>query len=110
MSNSYDFTVVQDINFTVILTAQNSDLSYINLSGYGLTGYVRSSYGNTGILYGLNVTPNTNYSSGLLYVSGRYPQSKPMGQFVYDILGVNSNGYTIRLLNGNFTVSPVVTY
>lgn len=111
MSNSsYNLNIVQNVNFNIRVIAQNSDLTYINLLGIGTSGYIRASYGNTGILYNLFVTPDPSYISGILNVSGKYPQTGPIGIFPFDIIGVNSNGYEITLLNGTATVSPIVTY
>lgn len=108
--NSYSLNIVQNINFNIRITAQNSDLTFINLSGYNTSGYIRKSYGDTGVLYNLSVTPDISFISGILYVSGKYPQSSPVGEFPFDIIGVNSNGYEITLLNGTANVSPIITY
>jgi hypothetical protein len=110
MANSYNLNIVQNINFNIKVIAQNSDLTYINLSGYNTSGYIRASYGNTGVLYNLFVTPDPSYISGILNVSGKYPQTSPIGNFPFDIIGINSDGYEITLLNGICSINPIITY
>lgn len=110
MANSYDFNIIQNVNFTLRLIAQNSDGTPIDLTGLTTSGYVRVSYGNTGILYNFFATPDSSLVSGILWVSGKYPQNLPIGQFVQDVIAKDIDNNEIILLNGRFNVNPIVTY
>lgn len=110
MANSYDFNIIQNVNFTLRLIAQNSDGTPIDLTGLTTSGYVRACYGSTGVLYRFFATPDPTLVSGILWVSGKYPQNLPIGQFVQDVIATDSDNNEIILLNGRFSVNPIVTY
>ena len=50
MATSYDLNVTQGSTFNVRLTTKDSNGSALNLSGYGVSGYIRNKYSDTTII------------------------------------------------------------
>ena len=107
MANTYDFNITQGCGFLVYLTAQNSDGSYINLSGYTGIGYVKNFYGDSNTIFNLNPTLTNPLESGVIAISGDYFKTAnlPVGSFEYDIRIMNGIS-SIKVLNGDFNVLP----
>src|SRR5260221_9507835 len=107
MSNSYDFNITKGCSFSVTLNAQNSDGSYINLSGYSARGYVKNFYNSTGVILNLNPTPVAPFESGQILVAGTAQSTASLfeGSFLYDI-EIYSSTYGLKILNGNFNIFP----
>ncbi len=107
MANDYDFNIKQGENFTVFINVQNSDLSYINLSGYSSVGYVKNFFSDDGYLLNLRPTPIEPLASGILAISGNHLETAnlPIGSFEYSIRIYNGTT-SLQVLNGDFNVSP----
>ena len=106
---TYTFDVTQNSNFTVLINAKNSDGTYINLSGYGVTGVVKFLYSNTGVLFNLSSRIDSSYISGLVNVSGDVGTGVPAGQYPYNVrIFQTGNAYTLNILGGYFNVTPSV--
>lgn len=116
MSTPYFLNITPNINFNVTIIAQNSDGTFINLTGYNTSGYIRNSYGDSGVLYNFFVTADPSYISGIVYLSGKYPvlnpsgYQNPLGTFPFDVIAVNSQGYETMILGGFTNIGPIVTY
>ena len=111
MSSKYNISAIQGNTLLLSLTANDSNNLPINLSGYSVRGYVRYSYGSSGILYNLNPTI-TNEISGLISISGNATglAALPVGNFPYDLEAQSSGGYVTKFLMGSFEVLPEATY
>jgi hypothetical protein len=112
MSDTYNISAIQGSTLLLNLNLTNSDGSYINLSGYGIRGFVREKYSSTGILFNLNPSINSSYVSGLIQISGTATglAKLPIGKFVFDIELSGSNEYILKALRGYFLISPEATY
>lgn len=107
----YNISLVQGENFDLSATLTSSDSSCINLSGYGVRGVAKYSYGSTGVLLDLNPVI-VNAASGLIEVHLTPSQTAqlPVTVAVYDIEKYTSGDYIVnKVMNGTFTVNPEVT-
>jgi hypothetical protein len=106
LNNQYNFDVIQDSNFNFAINATNNDGSYINLSGFGITGIITSSFSNSEILYNINPTIDSSYISGLMLISGNVGKI-PVGQYPYSI-DIFSDNYYLNILGGYWNIYPSV--
>jgi hypothetical protein len=113
MATSYNITGYQGDYIQLTLNLKDSNGTAINLSGYGVRGQVRTSYGSTGVLLDLNPSI-TNSVSGIIQINVDSYISKdlPVSDHIYDIERYPSGittGNSIKLVIGKFTILPEVT-
>ena len=113
MATFYNITGYQGDYIQLTLNLKDSNGTALNLSGYGVRGQVRASYGSTGVLLDLNPTI-TNLLSGTMAINiNSYISADiPISDHVYDIERYPSGiptGNSIKLMRGNFTILPEVT-
>ena len=113
MATFYNITGYQGDNIQLTLNLKDSNGAALNLSGYGVRGQVRASYGSTGVLLDLNPTI-TNELSGIMAINiNSYISADiPISDHVYDIERYPSGiltGNSIKLMRGKFTILPEVT-
>lgn len=132
MSANYDIPAEQGSDFWLYLRYLNNEEIPFDFSNYTAKMEVRRSYelggvlasfsgnplgatvgltgGYGGITLNVDVSGTTGATGGiLLYVSGSGMADMPVGKFVYDIQVSNSNGSSIRLMEGRFDTTPSVT-
>lgn len=113
MATFYNISGYQGDYIQLTLNLKDSNGSALNLSGYGVRGQVRTSYGATGVLLDLNPTI-TNVLSGTMAINidSYISADLPVSDHIYDIERYPSGiltGNSIKLLRGKFTISPEVT-
>ena len=113
MATSYNITGYQGDYIQLTLNLKDNNGAALNLSGYGVRGQVRSSYGATGVLLDLNPTI-TNLLSGIMAINidSYISADLPVSDHIYDIERYPSGiltGNSIKLLRGKFTILPEVT-
>jgi len=116
MSDRYNFSLVVGSSANFQLNATNSDGSYINLAGYQARGQVRYNYSSSTILFNLNPTIHSSYTSGIvnLNITGSSTTGIAAGVYPYD-LEVYTTGdggvetYTSKFLRGYFFLDPEAT-
>ena len=113
MATFYNITGYQGDYIQLTLNLKDSNGAALNLSGYGVRGQVRASYGSTGVLLDLNPTI-TNELSGIMAINiNSYISADiPISDHVYDIERYPSGvltGNSIKLMRGKFTILPEVT-
>ena len=113
MATFYNITGYQGDNIQLTLNLKDSNGAALNLSGYGVRGQVRASYGSTGVLLDLNPTI-TNVLSGIMTVNiNSYISADiPISDHIYDIERHPSGiltGNSIKLMRGKFSILPEVT-
>ena len=113
MATFYNITGYQGDYIQLTLNLKDSNGAALNLSGYGVRGQVRASYGSTGVLLDLNPTI-TNVPSGTIAINiNSYISADiPISDHVYDIERYPSGiltGNSIKLMRGKFTILPEVT-
>jgi hypothetical protein len=113
MATSYNISGIQGDYIQLTLNILNSTGAAINLSGYGVRGQVRSSYGSSGIMLDLQPTITSDVS-GVISISIPSTGSAaiPVNEYVYDIERYPSGniyGNSIKLLMGKFSILPEVT-
>lgn len=113
MSNFYNITGTQGETLLLNLTCTNADGTYINLSGYGVSGQVKKQFSSTSVLFNLN--PRIiSYVSGVIQVSGSATglAAIPTNVYPYDIecyvTGV-TDPYTFKPIRGYLYLFPEVT-
>lgn len=109
---TYDLSLIQGTLLSIRTFAQNSDGTYINLSGYSVKGQIRQNFSSTGILLDLMPVINTTYISGIvdINITGSLTTGLPCGQFPYDVQVSSSDlSTTIRILRGYANIEPAVT-
>ena len=97
----YNINLNKGENFDLTATLQDSTGGAINLSGYGVRGYVRYSYSSSGVLVDLSPSVS-NSASGLVSISLSPTQTAvlPVTVALYDIERYTSgNAIVNRLLN-----------
>jgi hypothetical protein len=109
---SYNISLNKGENFDLTATLQDSTGGIMNLSGYNVRGYVRYSYGSSGIL--LDLAPTIlNSPSGIVAINLTPTQTAalPVTVALYDVERYTSGNFIVnRILNGSFTINPEVTY
>jgi hypothetical protein len=113
MATFYNITGYQGDYIQLTLNLKDSNGTALNLSGYGVRGQVRASYGSTGVLLDLNPTI-TNELSGTMAINiNSYISADiPISDHVYDIERYPSGiltGNSIKLMRGKFSILPEVT-
>ena len=114
MSTSYDLNIVK--GDTLNLRVQAKDVNCENIiitSGYSARGYVRNSYGNTGILLDLNpMVDSGNLTSGYIDidVTASVTAALPVTRAVYDVELYDSSDNVVKILAGRAIISPESTY
>jgi len=108
MATTYDIDMIQGNTFSGRLISQNSDGTYINLSGYTTSGSVKYRYSQTTALFNLNPVVHSSYVSGIVDISVTASTllSQPVGEYIYDINQYAGNGFVQRLLNGKCIIAP----
>jgi hypothetical protein len=113
MATYYNITGYQGDYLQLTLNLKNSSGTAIDLSGYGVRGQVRTSYGSTGILLDLNPIVTSNVSGSIaINIDSYISQDLPVSDHVYDIERYPSGiptGNSIKLMRGKFTILPEVT-
>jgi hypothetical protein len=113
MATSYNITGYQGDYIQLTLNLKDSNGAALNLSGYGVRGQVRTSYGSTGVLLDLNPTI-TNLTSGIMAINinSYISADLPVSDHIYDIERYPSGiltGNSIKLMRGKFSILPEVT-
>jgi hypothetical protein len=113
MATFYNITGYQGDYIQLTLNLKDSNGAALNLSGYGVRGQVRTSYGSTGVLLDLNPTI-TNVLSGIMAINinSYISADLPVSDHIYDIERYPSGiltGNSIKLMRGKFTILPEVT-
>ena len=114
MATFYNITGYQGDYIQLTLNLKDSSGIALNLSGYGVRGQVRASYGSTGVLLDLNPTISGNGLSGIasINIDSYISADIPISDHVYDIERYPSGiptGNSIKLMRGKFTILPEVT-
>jgi hypothetical protein len=113
MATFYNITGYQGDYIQLTLNLKESNGLPINLSGYGVRGQVRASYGSTGILLDLNPIITSNVSGIVAISINSYVSADiPISDHIYDIERYPSGiptGNTIKLMRGKFSILPEVT-
>jgi len=113
MATFYNITGYQGDHIQLTLNLKESNSLPINLSGYGVRGQVRASYGSTGILLDLNPTIISNQSGSVQININSYVSADiPISDHIYDIERYPSGiltGNSIKLMRGKFSILPEVT-
>ena len=113
MATFYNITGYQGDHIQLTLNLKESNSLPINLSGYGVRGQVRASYGSTGILLDLNPTIISNQSGSVQININSYVSADiPISDHIYDIERHPSGiltGNSIKLMRGKFSILPEVT-
>jgi len=113
MATFYNITGYQGDYIQLTLNLKDSNGTAINLSGYGVRGQVRASYGATGVLLDLNPVITSNVSGSIAININSYISADiPISDHVYDIERYPSGiltGNSIKLMRGKFSILPEVT-
>ena len=113
MATFYNISGYQGDYIQLTLNLKDSNGSALNLSGYGVRGKVRSSYGATGVLLDLNPTITSVLSGTIAININSYISADiPISDHVYDIERYPSGiltGNSIKLMRGKFSILPEVT-
>lgn len=106
--DSYDLDIYQGQTFALSLVVNDINGSPLNLSGYAISGFLRTRYSDSGALANLNVTiadPANGVVSMGMVPSGT--SQLPINYAFYDIEMMNTgNGVVTRVLQGKASVYP----
>jgi len=113
MATFYNITGYQGDYIQLRLNLKDSNGSAINLSGHGVRGQVRASYGSTGVLLDLNPTITSALSGSVsINIDSYISADIPVSDHIYDIERYPSGiltGNSIKLMRGKFSILPEVT-
>ena len=113
MATFYNITGYQGDNIQLTLNLKDSNGAALNLSGYGVRGQVRASYGSTGVLLDLNPTITSALSGSVsINIDSYISADIPVSDHIYDIERYPSGiltGNSIKLMRGKFSILPEVT-
>jgi len=112
-----DLSITKGNYFYQRITGLDDAGSAINLSGYSISGFVRQSYGSSGILLNLNPTIvsgnlGVSYPSGLvdITISRTGAFNLPVTYALYSIEIYSGQDYSKVIQNGKFIINPEITY
>lgn len=112
-----DLSITKGNYFYKRITGLNENGSVMNLSGYSISGFVRQSYGSSGILLNLNPTIvsgnlGASYASGLIDItlSRTGVANLPVTYALYSLEIYSGLDYSKVIENGKFIINPEVTY
>jgi hypothetical protein len=108
----YNISLNKGENFDLSASLTDVTGGVVNLSGYSVRGFVRYSYGSSGILIDLAPTAPSGLT-GVVSINLTPAQTAdlPVTIALYDIERFTSgNAIVNRVLNGSFTINPEVTY
>jgi len=113
MATSYNISAYQGDFLQLTLNLKDSNGAALNLSGYGVRGQVRASYGSTGVLLDLNPVITSNVSGSIaININSYISADLPVSDHIYDIERYPSGiltGNSIKLIRGKFSILPEVT-
>lgn len=107
-----DLTIYKGASFSVTPTLTSGSGVPMNLSGCGVSGYIKARYGNTGKLASFDIT-SIQTGSGIvgLALSSAVTSQLPVGYSFYDIeVYQTGTQITFRPLAGKVVIYPEVTY
>ena len=110
--DTYDLEIYQGQTFSLSLTLRDNDGIPINLSGYAISGFLKSRYSDSGKLTNLNITV-TNATSGIvtLGIPASGTSILPINYSFYDIKILDSGDGTVtKVLAGKASIYPEVTF
>ena len=110
---SYDLNIYKGATYSLGLTVKDTNGVPLNLSGYGISGYLKFGYSNTGRLADLNATRSAPFSGGTVNLSipASVTESLPCGVGFYDIeIRSSGDGSVTKILRGRAEIFPETTY
>lgn len=110
--DTYDLQIPQGQTFSLSLTLKDNNGVPINLSGFAISGYLKSKYSDTGKLADLNVAITDAANGGVsLGISATETAALPVNYAFYDIEMLNSGDNSVtKVLAGKASISPEITY
>lgn len=109
---SQDLTIYQGETYSLPLTVLDANGAVQNLSGYGVSGYVKTSYSNSGKLVDLGIVV-TSTGSGIitLNIPATGTQALPTNISFYDINIMASGTTTVtKAFGGKVYTYPGATW
>ena len=109
-AGTYNFIMEQGATFTRQLTVKESG-SALNLSGYSVASLMRSTHDSSTVVGTFTCTISN--ASGCIISMSMTPAvtgAIEEGIYVYDLEITSSSGTVTRLIQGEVTVTPEVTY
>ena len=109
-AGTYNFIMEQGATFTRQLTVKENG-SAMNLTGYSVASLMRSTH-DSSIVVGTFTCTISNASGGIISMSMTPAVTGAVeeGIYVYDLEITSSSGTVTRLIQGEVTVTPEVTY
>ena len=109
-AGTYNFIMEQGATFTRQLTVKENN-SAMNLSGYSVASLMRSTHDSSTVV-GTFTCTISNASGGIISMSMTPVVTGDIeeGMYVYDMEIRSGSGTVTRLLQGEVTVTPEVTY
>ena len=105
---SFNLSLCQGSDYNISLSLTNNDLSAINLSGYNVEGYVKSSYSSSTALLNLNPLI-VNAASGIISISvPAYETINLPINIAYYTINIFNESHSLNVLNGNVLIYPSV--
>ena len=109
-AGTYNFIMEQGATFTRQLTVKEN-ASALNLSGYSIASLMRSTHDSSTVV-GTFTCTISNAAGGVISMSMTPAVTGAIeeGIYVYDLEITSSSGTVTRLIQGEVTVTPEVTY
>ena len=109
-AGTYNFIMEQGATFTRQLTVKENN-SAMNLSGYSVASLMRSTHDSSTVV-GTFTCTISNASGGIISMSMTPAVTGAVeeGIYVYDLEITSGSGTVTRLIQGEVTVTPEVTY
>jgi hypothetical protein len=107
--DTYDLEIIQGDTYSINVVAKNTDGSYMNLSGYNISGSIKFRYSDNNNL--LPILPTVvSAESGIFNINLSYTDTKslPITRAVYDV-EAEISGSSTKLLKGYANIYPEVT-
>jgi fibronectin type 3 domain-containing protein len=111
MADTYDIELIQGSSFSLSVTATDNNGIPIDLSGYSMTGQIKSKYSDSTILAAISPTIESPSVSGIFSIALTAAQTAalPITIAVYDVEATSPSNTVTKLLRGYCYVAPEVT-
>lgn len=108
MAIKSNITIDQGSDFSVTITAADSDGNTMDLTDYTARSWMKKSYSSSSY-WAFSTTVNETAGEVVISMSNANTSDLTPGRYLYDVEIISSGGNVTRLVEGIVTVSPEIT-
>lgn len=110
MNNQINLYIDQGSDWSTGLDFSNDDGTPVNITGYSFFSNIKTSYYTSNVLANLVVTAlNPIAGNAMISLAGNVSANLSAGEYLYDILMIDTSNNVTRILNGILNLNPGIT-